>query len=138
MILVASKEYLETIPKVRKPVDVFKYDIIDFVEDVESRAFAFWAKKISPNLLAEQRKVKAAAIVPDNAMMKALVQKHIGFALLPKYLVEVELIEGSLVQLFPKLAPDFTVAFDMAVRKTRSKGLVKEEFIKHIRNEMGR
>ncbi|OUR99514.1 hypothetical protein A9Q84_00405 [Halobacteriovorax marinus] len=136
VIMVASKKYLESIPKIMKPKDVLKHSLLDFVDDVETRAFAFWAKKVSLEVLAEQRKVKATAICPDNAMMKALIEKHIGIGHLPKYLVEAELIQGSLVQVLPNVAKDYTLSFDLAVRKTRSKALVKEEFLNHFINEM--
>jgi len=136
--LVGSKKYLSKAGTIKSPKDVLELDLIDYVDDVETRAFAGWANKINKNIMAEQRKIKASVICPDSAMMKALIQKHVGVGLLPKYLVEPELIKGSLVQILPKHATDFSISFDLAVRKTRSKALVKEAFLDYCVNEIGR
>lgn len=136
--LVASKRYLANKGEIKGPQDVLKLDLIDYVDDVETRAFAGWANKISKSIMAEQRKIKATVICPDSAMMKALIEKHVGVGLLPKYLVDPEILKGRLVQLLSKQAQDFTISFDLAVRKTRSKALVKEAFLDYCINEIGR
>lgn len=136
VILVGSKNYLEG-KKSKTVKDILSLDFIDYVDDPETRAMAAWSKKLGSETMAQQRKLKASVICPDSAMMKALITSHVGIGHIQQYLVEDELLNGELIHLLPKKAKDFTISFDIAVRKTRSKTLIKEEFLQFVLNEMG-
>ncbi|MFT7560320.1 MAG: DNA-binding transcriptional LysR family regulator [Flavobacteriales bacterium] len=134
LLLVASAEYIKQSPNIRKPSDILDHAFIDYTSDNE--AMYNWAKKADSTIASDLKRKNAVLVCDESTIAHAMVRNHSGLCILPDYIVEQELNDGSLTHVLPNKACDYQMSFDIVIKKKRSEVLIKEAFLKHIQAEL--
>lgn len=115
--------------------DLVKADLID--QDEELWAWTDWFTAHFPKGVAHLRQTKPRIAVHSYLAMKAVVMGGFGIAVLPEWLIQDELKEGSLVRLFPRKK---ALHFDLAIVHRVSKKLrhCEKILLSHLAGKRGR
>jgi len=134
IILVAGAGYLKKYGNPQTVEDLLHHDIIDYTSDCD--AFAFWSKKIKKELELSFRKKRPHYICPDHGFAAELIKKDLGIGLIPSYTVAEELKAGSVKQLFIKKNLQFSMSFDIVVKKNANRTAAETAFLETMIREL--
>lgn len=134
-VFVGTPELISKNKPIKNAKDILELDLIDYTEDND--ATAFWMAKVDKTLVTKTRKKRASVVCDDSAVAKEMILRGLGIGIMPKFMIEPELKDGTLIEILPKLKVDFWTSFDIAVKKKRSKNLVKDEFLSFCIEEIG-
>lgn len=124
-LLVTSSAYLKSHGPLKKMEQIIEADLIDFTE--EYICIGTWVRKNRKDLLPRLLRRKAAVLIESHPGVKAIVAAGFGIGVLPRYLIDKELADGSLVLLM-KSSQTIRAGLDLAVRKKHSERLVEKLF----------
>ncbi len=130
LVLVASKNYLESRSAIRNFRDCLNLDLIDYHRSHES--FKVWIRKNSPKLYQEALKKEAKYQVDNDLVMKSLVLQGLGASILPEEIIEQELASGVLKKILPRKAEALEAVIDMGTLKRRTPRALLEAFLQHF------
>jgi len=134
IILVAGAEYLKDRGTPKKPVDLLDHDVIDYTEDCD--ALAYWSIKADKSLQSSIRKKRPNYICPDHGFAAELVKKNLGIGLLPIYTVEEELKTGSIKEVLAQKGRDYSMSFDIVVKKNANHTAAEAAFLEAMKREL--
>lgn len=133
-LIVASADYLKTIKPIKHIQDVLSADLIDI--DEAFTCLTPWVQKHEPALVKKLDEKAPVIVVPDFHAAKKLILSNQGIGVLPRYLIEKELISGKLAQILPKLAA-LRVGLDCAWKRGRRERLSDRLFIEALNDHFG-
>lgn len=130
--LVASVNYLKTKQEITDWEDLLGLDYIEFGDNFLS--LRTWlkhnqCKTLGPNL---DRK-KPLLVVKDDMVIKQMIVQGLGVGILPRYLIDKELENGSLKLLLQQQSEPVKIKVQIARRKRRNSNLAEERFAEFIR-----
>lgn len=126
LILVASAQYLETVRKPREVRDTLALDVIDY--GVTHSAYAAWVHRNEPALFGEARRKQPRVVADNDLVLKALVVRGLGCAVLPEDAICEELARRELVALLPRKSQAIEVGIDLCVHAGRTPSAIVRRF----------
>ncbi len=120
----ASRAYLKSHGPIATIDRLVQADLVDFTEDF--LCFRVWVGKNRKSLLPALLKRKPALTLQSHYGVKSVVASGFGAAMLPRYLLDKEVVE-----LVPSAKP-IRVGHDLAFRSKRTLRLVERRFVDFI------
>lgn len=130
LILVASKKYLSTVPKIRKVEDTLQLDLLDY-PSVYS-AYNAWIKKNAKELLTPAKKKTPVVTVANDVILKELTMRHLGMAIIPKESIESEIRLNKLIPILAQRTLPVKVEIDLAYKKRQVLSIIEQEFLNFV------
>ncbi len=130
LILVASNEYLLNKKRIRTVKDTLALDLVDYSQDYA--AYPVWVKYNDRSLLPEAKRRVPVVTVNNDLVLKELVKKGHGMALLPDEIIREELATGQIIQLLPKKSDAIILTADVGYKRRRTQSYLHAAFLKFI------
>lgn len=130
LIMVASKEYLGISEKINGFSDLANHKLLDFSEDFI--AFTSILKNSSKSTITALMKRKPDIVVDSNEVMRELVLKNMGIAVVPKYLVEPDLKNNKIVKVLENDINSVKIRVHMVLKAKRTFNMAQDRFLKHV------
>jgi DNA-binding transcriptional LysR family regulator len=130
LILVASKKYLSTMPKIRTVEDTLELDLLDY-PSVYS-AYNAWIKKNAKEVLTPAKKKIPVVTVANDVILKELTMRHLGMAIVPKESIESEIRLGKLIPILGQRTLPVKVEIDLAYKKRQVLSIIEQEFLNFV------
>ncbi len=134
IILVAGASYLKKHGTPKNEEDLLNHDIIDYTPDCD--AFAYWSRKVKKELEHSFRKKRPHYICPDHGFAAELIKKDLGIGILPSYTVAAELKAGTVKQIFKRKGVNYTMSFDIVVKKNANRSAAETAFLETMIREL--
>lgn len=130
LIPAASPAHLARSKPITTIADTLDHDWIDY--STRCSAYSLWIKENARELLPLAAKKRPAIVVDSDIVQKNLVLSGNGLALLPKELIEKELVMGEIMQVLPGQVKSLVLQVDLAYKKKRTTNSTQEAFLKSL------
>ncbi len=129
-LVITSSSYLKQVGSLSNLKDVIAADLIDI--DDSFTCLTPWVQKHAPTLLQKLEEKSPVIVIPDFRAIREVVLSGQGVSVIPKYLIESDLVSGKLVQVLPKLSV-LHVEVDCAIIRGRKERLSELFFLEALR-----
>ena len=127
--LYTSKKYLEQRGPIKDFESLLELDLIDLSD--QFLCLGTYIQKHAPKLKPRLMHRLPSIATTNLSIMQKIVESGFGVAILPEHLVAKKLASGTIVKIFPKLAPLHT-EIDIAYRTHKTLTLSEKMFLEYI------
>ena len=127
--LVATPDYLKSSPKLSSLQDLHKLDVIAVSQDrqvVTSQNFNIGGQSVA---------ISSKYFASNESIALDMVKQHLGFALLPDYLVKHDIKSAALFCIFPQYPSDpveVSIAIDPKCKNIPASLVLRDYLIEHV------